>query len=428
LVRKIDRDRRFEGLAFDLSSALTQAPPEAINREIDRSIKRIVFGLGIDRSALSRIVDDGRSVRVTHYWSRPGIEPPPGDLVRLLPWYSKTILGGGEVIYSNQSELPPEAAEDVARLGPAMPRSHVGLPLRVGSTIVGAIGFATFRNEYAWDAPKVRRLRFIAEIFSNALERQRVLEEQVKMRRQLIEVSQVAAMGELTAAIVHEINQPLTAILSNAEAAQTLLEAEKPDLTEVKAAIADIVDDDLRVAEIVKRLRNLFIRGELNKAPLDLSDAIGEIAPFLKKNALLHKTLFEISVDESIPPIAGDQMQLQHAIVNIVHNALEAVSELPERLRRVLLTARTGKDGWVEVAVKDSGLGIRPDVLPRVFDRFYSTKKSGMGIGLAISKSIVDAHDGTLVVASSSGMGTVFEMRLPAKPRDHGAIRMAGTP
>jgi len=374
-------------------------------------------------------VDDGQSLRLTHYWARPGIvEPPPYDLVRVLPWYSNTILRGGEVIYSDPSELPSEAAGDVARMGAEVPQSHVGLPLRVGSTIVGGIGFATLRKKHVWDATTVRRLRLVAEILGNALERQRGFEEQVKMRRQLREVSQIAAMGELTAAIVHEINQPLTAILSNAEAAQTLLGAEKPDLIEIKAAVADIVEDDLRVAQIVTRLRNLFTRGELSKAPLNLVDALREIAPFLKKNAALHKTSFEISLDESIPPIAGDRIQLQHAIINVVHNALEAVSELPERLRRVLLTAGTRKDGWVEVRVKDSGLGIEPEVLPRIFDRFYSTKKSGMGIGLAISKSIVDAHDGNLAVASSSGIGTVFEMRLPALSQDRDAIRMTGTP
>jgi signal transduction histidine kinase len=193
-----------------------------------------------------------------------------------------------------------------------------------------------------------------------------------------------------------------------------MLQAENPDLEEIKAAIADIIQDDSRAGETIRRLRSLFRRDEFKKSEVDLSEVVDETMRLLQSDAVINNVAFKIDVRER-PIVLADRVQLQQVIVNLVLNAFAAVSEIKEGAREVIIQVPPPEPGWSLIRVHDSGTGIPAELMPRIFDAFFSTKPRGMGMGLAISRSIVEAHGGSLSVSSIPGKQTVFEIRLPTQ-------------
>ncbi len=220
-------------------------------------------------------------------------------------------------------------------------------------------------------------------------------------------------MGELAASLAHEINQPLAAIRSNAEAIQNMLEAEVPDLDEVKAAVADIVSDDARAGDTIQRLRALFRREELAHSEIDVAQLLTEVRRIIRSDAIIRKVSLNLDLREPLRAVLADRVQIQQAIINLLLNAFDAVAEEDDNSRQVTLCALAEGSACVRVLVRDSGRGIAPEALPRIFDPFFTTKPGGLGMGLAISRSIVEAHRGRLSVSSNPGRGTTFEISLP---------------
>jgi two-component system sensor kinase FixL len=284
----------------------------------------------------------------------------------------------------------------------------------VGGITVGMVGFSTHNRFRRWPRPVLRRLHLVAEIFSNALQRQRAAAAKAALRAELTHVSRVATMGELAASLAHELNQPLAAILHNAEAIQSLLAVDTPDLDEIKAATAEIVEDDARAGDIIRRLRSFFKRENLTKTRIDLGKAVGEIARIVQSDAVIRNVNLAFDVSPQAPTVAGDRIQLQQAIINLVLNAFDAAANVKQGPREVVLKIPAIENGWARISVRDSGDGIKPEVLPRIFDAFYTSKPNGMGMGLPISRSIIETHGGRLTVSANHDRGATFEISLPA--------------
>jgi C4-dicarboxylate-specific signal transduction histidine kinase len=220
-------------------------------------------------------------------------------------------------------------------------------------------------------------------------------------------------MGELTAAIAHEINQPLGAILANADAAEMLLETDASRIGEVRQILADIRRDDLRASEVIRRLRALLSRHETERKPVELGEAVAEIVRVVDGEAHRRDATLEIAAAPSLPPVTGDRVQLQQVVLNLVLNALDAMAEIPAANRR--LTVRVSRAaGGVEIQVADRGPGIAPERMERIFQSFYTTKHGGMGLGLAVARTIVDAHRGQIWAERNPGGGALFRIILPA--------------
>jgi two-component system, LuxR family, sensor kinase FixL len=224
-------------------------------------------------------------------------------------------------------------------------------------------------------------------------------------------------MGELTASLAHELNQPLTAILSNAETAQDLLESSTVNLDEIREILADIVEDDKRAGEVIHRLRRLLRKGSLDFAPLDVGETVSEVARLVSGDAALRNVAVRLELAAELPPARGDRVQLQQVVLNLVLNALDAMRESTAGDRTLVLRTARESPHALRVTVRDSGAGIDAAHLDHIFDAFYTTKPDGLGMGLAIARSIVEAHGGELVAMSNPEGGSTFSFTLPIGDR-----------
>ncbi|XXX80293.1 ATP-binding protein [Sorangium sp. So ce134] len=238
--------------------------------------------------------------------------------------------------------------------------------------------------------------------------------EAQRAQEEIAHLNRVSAMSELAASIAHELNQPLAAILSNAQAALRLLARTPPDVAEVRAALDDIVADDRRAAKVVQRMRARLREGDLGAAALDLNALVREVVRLMASAALLARTTVRLDLAPGLPRVRGDGLQLQQVLYNLLVNAFDAVSCRPPEARRVVVRTRVGGEGRVELSVTDAGEGVPAEDLERIFEPFFTTKARGLGVGLAISRSIVEAHGGRLWAERVPGEGATLRCALPA--------------
>ncbi|WP_438023883.1 hybrid sensor histidine kinase/response regulator [Sorangium sp. So ce233] len=297
-------------------------------------------------------------------------------------------------------------------------RVRTQLAVRVAATALAAKNDELARARASLELEVARRteqLRAANERLERELELNRAAELRVqKAQDELAHLNRVSAMSELAASIAHELNQPLAAILSNAQAAQRLLSHAPPDIAEARAALGDIVADGRRAGLVIQRMRAMLRKSELSVAAQELNELVREVVRLMASAALLAGTTVRLELAPGLPPVRGDGIQLQQVLVNLLSNALDAVARRAPDARLVVVRTLLADEGPVELSVADSGDGVPPADLERIFAPFFTTKAHGLGVGLAISRSIVEAHGGRLWAESSPGGGATFRCALPA--------------
>jgi signal transduction histidine kinase len=240
--------------------------------------------------------------------------------------------------------------------------------------------------------------------------------EIARQRNQLTHLSRVTSLGELSGSIAHEVSQPLTAILSNAQAAQLLLARSEPDLNEVRDILRDIVADDQRAGEIIRRLRLLLKRGEVHFQQLSANELVEDVLKLLRSELIDRGVTARSVLASNLPVLQADRVGLQQVLINLLTNACDAMADMPSEARA--LTIRTGLDGndFVLISVCDTGPGIAEGKLEQVFEPFFSSKVNGMGLGLSVCRTIISAHGGRLWAEHNSGRGATFHLLLPLNP------------
>jgi PAS domain S-box-containing protein len=232
----------------------------------------------------------------------------------------------------------------------------------------------------------------------------------------LAHLSRLAIMGEMTAMVAHEVNQPLGAILSNAEAAELLLASENPKLDEVRQILADIRKDDLRANGAIRRIRALLSKREFRLQPLQLEETIFDVVRMVGSDAMRRGVQVRKEIEPNLPMVLGDRLQLEQVLLNLIFNGMDAMNATPKARRQLTIKAKLNDQGTVEVMVTDRGHGISADRAARVFDSFFTTKQDGMGLGLSIARSIVEAHQGTLWLGDNSSAGATFHFTVRTGP------------
>jgi signal transduction histidine kinase len=232
---------------------------------------------------------------------------------------------------------------------------------------------------------------------------------------QLAHLGRVATVGELTAAISHELRQPLAAIRAHAEAGAMLLDRTPSDLSEAREVFRDIVSDDLRAVEVLDHVRALLRKDDPVDSFVDLNAICERATELLMPDAAKRGVQLRLSLEPGLPPVIGDAVQLQQVVLNLALNAMDAIQASP-RTREVVLGTSAGR-GEVEIFVRDTGPGLSPEVRPRVFEPFFSTKTQGLGMGLAIVRSIVERHRGRVHAENEDAGGAVFRVQLPIADR-----------
>jgi PAS domain S-box-containing protein len=236
--------------------------------------------------------------------------------------------------------------------------------------------------------------------------------EAERLRREIAHISRVTLMGELTASLAHELNQPLTAIMTNAHAGERYLAQAAPPLGELREILADVAADARRAGEVIHRLRSLLKKDAARFRPLDLNEVIREVVTLTRSDAIIRRQPIELALAPDLPPVVGDRVQLQQVLLNLVLNGMEAMAARAPAERQ--LRIRTLREASaVRVGVQDEGPGIPADKLEAVFDTFFTTKPNGMGMGLAISRSIVEAHGGRIWAENNPERGATFWFALP---------------
>lgn len=233
-------------------------------------------------------------------------------------------------------------------------------------------------------------------------------------RLDLAHLMRVSTMGQLASSLAHELNQPLTAILSNVQAAQRFMAADPIDLAEVREILNDIVQDDYRASEVIRRIRAVVKKGELEVAPLDLAGVIRDAVHLLRSDAIVRSTRVTLDLADDLPLVHADKVQLQQVMLNLLLNAFDAMNEIPPVDRAVLVTLRAAPHDSVCLAVSDKGHGLTSDKLDRIFKPFVTSKPHGLGLGLSISRTIIDMHHGRLWAENNRTRGATFYVTLPA--------------
>ena len=392
---------------------------------------RRLLGVSIDVTERRQVEERLRTSEALSSWVLASL---PGHLV---------IVDGSGVALRTSDMWPAFAAgkgaldPTVMAVGAGRPHAHsraaehAGLLIKeiqggIEAVLTGAR--TDFRLEYAYPTRTEERWASVSVLplqrpeggaviyLQDITLQQRSRLEAEKLRRDLTHVGRVTAMGEMAASLAHELNQPLTAILSNAHAGERYLAQGEPPLDEIREILQDVVGDARRAGEVIQRLRSLLRKEETRFLPLDVNQVIREMAALVRTDAVLRNRAIDMDLAPDLPPVRGDRVQLQQVLLNLVLNGMEAMSPHGEGRRIVLQTLQA--DGAVCVSVRDQGPGIPGDMLSRIFETFYTTKSEGMGMGLAISRSIVEAHGGRIWAENNPDRGATFSFTLPACPPD----------
>jgi PAS domain S-box-containing protein len=276
------------------------------------------------------------------------------------------------------------------------------------------------------------RLEYIGAV-QDVTERRSSEEALAKVRSELAHVARVASLGALTASIAHEVNQPLSGIITNASTCLRMLAADPPNVDGARETARRTIRDGNRASDVITRLRALFAKRDATTEPVDLNEAAREVIALSSSELQRSRVILRAELADDLPPVTGDRIQLQQVILNLLRNASDAMSGVDDRPRKLVIRTERDEDDRVRLTVHDTGVGFEPQALGRLFEAFYTTKRGGMGIGLFISRSIIETHQGRLWAAPNDGPGATFSFSIPRAPEgvtdthSLGVIRMPMT-
>jgi C4-dicarboxylate-specific signal transduction histidine kinase len=284
-----------------------------------------------------------------------------------------------------------------------------------GSRVPVLIGVASF------DGPRDQGVAFVLDLTERKEAEENLRESERRYREaqaELAHVTRVTTLGELTASIAHEVNQPLAGVATNAEACLLWLDRETPNLDGARRSVEWIIKDCNRAGEVIRRVRALSKKADTQKTPLDINDVINEVISLVQRELNSHRVSLQMELAPALPLILADRIQLQQVIINLVINGIEAMQAVTDRPRELAIRTQHNEAHQVLVTVKDCGIGILAEDADRLFSAFFTTKSGGMGMGLSICRSIIEAHGGRLWAEPNLAQGATFHFTVPLHQED----------
>src|SRR4051812_38708643 len=415
---------RLEELLHQASCGLIQSPHHGLITAMENTLAGVGVALEADRVIAA--TREAGIVTEHYFWERRARN---GNLRRAADDSLDPLLGQIEIertlTFSDRKEFM-RATHGELRL-PARVASGILVPFPIRGRTTGVLA-VTSNAPREWDRDAVRTAGRLADLLSAGLDRlaslsslareqDKRLKAEAEMRRlreQLAHAGRVSMLGELAASLAHELNQPLTAIYTNAQAANRFLDRRTPALGEARRSLHDLGQDCRRAGDVLGRLRQMFRRHETERVPQAVGPLIERVLKLLHEDAVTRDVNLVIDIGNDLPMVNGDRVQLEQVVMNLVVNAFDAVTG-SNGPREVTVRA-TRAAGSVSIAVIDTGNGIARSDLPQIFEPFFTRKPNGMGIGLAICRTIVEAHGGRISARNGSEHGSIFELSLSAIP------------
>jgi PAS domain S-box-containing protein len=414
-----DRKRAEERLRVQHTVAQILAEAATIEEAAPRILRAMGECLGWDLGALWRVDREAEALRCVELWHNASIEVPEFERASRECTFAPGLGLPGRVWSSLEPEYVPDVVPDENfPRGPIAEREGLhaafGFPILLGGEVLGVIEFFS-REIRQPDQELLNMLATIGSQIGQFIERKRAEEAFRKVQMELAHANRLATMGQLTASITHEVSQPITAAVTYALAARRWLRAEPPNFHEVDDALSLIVKEGNRAGEVVGRIRALIKKAPARKDAVEINDAILEVIALTRTEVANNSVSVRTQLAEGLPRVQGDRVQLQQVLLNLIINAIEAMRDVGEKERELLISSSNEPDG-VSVEVRDSGPGFAPKDLDRVFEAFYTTKPGGLGLGLSICRSIIEAHNGRLRASANVPRGATFEFTVSAHP------------
>ncbi len=399
-------EKRVELRTIDLAKTVEELLREIAERNrIERALR--------DSEEQYRTLTDNLSVGV--FRTTPG---PKGNIMKVNPAFTRMFgFDTQEMLLSTHAYDLYQNPNDRDRFSQkmiedgAVRNEEIMLRRKDGTHFVGSVTAVAVKNGTG-------EIKYYDGIIEDITELKKAEEEDRKRREELAHLGRVSTMGELAASLAHELNQPLTAILINAQTAQRFLNGHSPNIAEVRDILEDIVADDKRAGEVIKRLRSLFRKGKLEMMPLDINRLVQDVVSLINSEAIIRNISIRLMLDLTLPPVLGDRIHLQQAFINFILNASEAMADLKDSPREIIISTGKENSHKIKVSIRDFGVGIDQDNYNKILEPFYTTKSSGMGMGLSINRSIIEAHAGRLWAENNSDRGVTFYFTLPIHGED----------
>lgn len=418
-LKQLEERLKFEELISRLSAGFLNLPLNQIDYEINNALRDITELLGLGRSYIYEIIEEENTFKLTYGYNSPGVKPMPSYVnENHFPWVATQIYSGNIVNVTCLEDVPENSPADRESYIKLSLINELVLPMSAEGEKVGAFTLAIDKEDFFWPETLVKQLILTGNIIATAIHRRKNEEKNRKLREELLQVTRWFTMGELSASVTHELNQPLCSILTNAETGLRFISSSKVDINEIRNILEDIVFAAHRADSVIKSLKSMFKKEEKKFKILNLNEIIKTSFNLVKGNTAIRgiKTSLKLLPDELT--ISGDEVKLQQVIINLILNGVDAmaVSEKKE----ILIGTEMDKDN-ITVFVRDRGEGIKEK--DKIFLPFYTTKPEGMGMGLSITKTIIEEHQGKLWAENNPDGGSTFYFTIPAvKEKKEGTL------
>jgi C4-dicarboxylate-specific signal transduction histidine kinase len=413
--RALHQRLEFETLVTELSYSLTMLRAADRSSVVERWLRRLADCLEIDRATLLGAADDN-----------------------VFPGLAESVGRGERVRFASLDVLPAALAKEHQTLRRNGIEAALAIPLQLNGSVVGGLALVS-GSRRSWPEPLVARLEFVGTLLARVVARQELRDEEhdngkpeprgngktkavaspeparPAAQPDLARFARVRTLGGFALSLAHELNQPLTAILSNAQAARRFLAFPNPPIDEVRAIIDDIDADDRRAGELIHGMRALLNHHDEEMTRTDLNDLVRDVARLVHGDCLLRRVALVLDLEAPLPPVRCDRVQMKQVLLNLIVNGFEAMQDTVAIERRMIIRSRS-EDGYCVIAVRDAGTGVPAESFDRLFEQFFSTKSEGLGMGLSMGRSILGAHGGRIWATNNTDLGATFHFALPIAP------------